>query len=67
MHHHVTTTTLVVASSQPNHETLATHEVLAHQRMVFHPCICRLCEGIDVVTAVLIGYDNIGLLSGQPQ
>jgi hypothetical protein len=57
--------TLTINSSQPNSEALAVHVVLAHSRVTFHSCTCRLHK--DVV--VLIGYDNddIKLLPRRPQ
>jgi hypothetical protein len=46
-------------SSQPNPKPLVAYKVLGHPRAVFHPCMCGLCVGADVVAAVLIGYDDV--------
>jgi hypothetical protein len=51
--------TLAATSSRPNSEALSAHLVLAHPRVAFHPYTCRLCRGIVVVAAALIGYDDI--------
>jgi hypothetical protein len=51
--------TLAVASSQLNSEGLAACVVLAHPRVVFHPCMCGLRRGTTTVAAVPIGYDDI--------
>jgi hypothetical protein len=64
--HHVTTLA-ATSSSRPDHETLATREVLSHPRTTFHPSTYGLCEGADAVTATLISYDEWRLLSGRPR
>jgi hypothetical protein len=59
--HHLVTT-LATTSSWPDSKTLVAYEVLAHPRVAFHPCMCRLCEDATTVAAPLIGYDDLGLL-----
>jgi hypothetical protein len=49
---------------EPNVETLAGHEVLAHRRMTFHPRTCGLRRCIDVVAATLIGYVDVRVAVG---
>jgi hypothetical protein len=63
--HHVKI--LATTSSYPNPETLTTHVVLAHPHTTFHPYTCGLCGGAVTVVTVLIGYDNVGLLSRRPR
>jgi hypothetical protein len=59
--HHVNT--LAATFTRPNSKTLTTCEVLAHPRAVFHPYTCGLCGGIAIDATMLIGYDDLGLLS----
>jgi hypothetical protein len=61
-HPHVKT--LATTSSLSNLETLDACEVLAYPRAVFHPYTCGLRRGAAAVAAVLIDYDDVGLLSG---
>jgi hypothetical protein len=56
-------TTLATTSSRPNPEIVATCEVLVHSRVVFHLYTCGLCRGVAAVADVLIGYDDVELLS----
>jgi hypothetical protein len=51
---------LVATSSWPNSEALAMCVVLAHPRVVFHPCTCGLRRGV----VTLIGYDNVEVAVG---
>jgi hypothetical protein len=60
--HHVKT--LAATSSWPNPKTLATHEVLAHQRTAFHPCTCGLRGGTIAVADVLIDYNDVEVDTG---
>jgi hypothetical protein len=60
-HPHVKT--LATTSSLPNPETLAACEVLAYPRTVFHLYTCGLRRGAAAVAAVLINYNDVGLLS----
>jgi hypothetical protein len=41
--------------------------VLVHPRVAFHPCTCRLREDVVVVTAALIGYDDVKVVVGTIQ
>jgi hypothetical protein len=50
----------LAAASRPNPEALAVRVVIAHPRVVFHPCMCGLCGCVAAVTAALIGYDDRG-------
>jgi hypothetical protein len=50
----------VVTSSHPNSETLTVCEVLAHPRVVFHPCPYGLRRGAAAVAIVLINYNDGG-------
>jgi hypothetical protein len=59
-HHYVKT--LAATFSRPNPESLHVREVLAHPRAAFHPCTYGLREGVAAVTAVMIKYDDLGLL-----
>jgi hypothetical protein len=56
--------TLATTSSQPNPETLAAREVLAHPRAAFHPYMCGLHGGATAVAAALIGYDDVEVAVG---
>jgi hypothetical protein len=56
---HYVKTLAATSSSQPNHETVAACEVLAHPCAAFHPCTCELRGGAVVVAVVLIGYGNV--------
>jgi hypothetical protein len=51
--------TLAAISSRPNFKTLATHVMLAHPHVAFHPCTCGLHRGAAAVAAALIGYDHV--------
>jgi hypothetical protein len=59
-------TTLATTSSRPNPETLVVREVLTHPSVVLHLYMCRLCRGTATVVVMLIGYDNMWLLSRRP-
>jgi hypothetical protein len=58
--------TLAATSSLSDPEILPAREVLAHPRVVFHPYTCRLRGRVAVVAALLIEYDDMGLLPRQP-
>jgi hypothetical protein len=51
--------TLAITFLIPSCETLAAHEVLAHQRTVFLPCTCGL-RGGAAATAALADYEGGG-------
>jgi hypothetical protein len=55
---------VTVTSSRSNPETLAARKVLAHPHVVFHPCICGLCEGTVTISAALIGYYDVEVTVG---
>jgi hypothetical protein len=62
--------TLAVASSRSNSEALAVHVVLAHSASTqscaaFQPYMCGLHRGAPVVTAALIGYDDMKVAAGM--
>jgi hypothetical protein len=60
--HHVTT--LAATSSQLDLETLAACEVLANPHAVFHSYTCRLRGGVVMVSAAMIGYDDMEVVAG---
>jgi hypothetical protein len=62
--HHVKTLAATSSSSQLNPETLVAREVLAHPRVVFHPCMCGLCGGAAAVAATLISYNVVEVAVG---
>jgi hypothetical protein len=62
-HHHMKTIA-ATSSSQPNPETLATSDVLAHPRTMFHPCTCGLRGGAAAVATALISYDDMEVAVG---
>jgi hypothetical protein len=51
--------TLAAAASRPNSEALVARVVLAHPRMVFHPCTCALRGGAVAIVVALIVYDYV--------
>jgi hypothetical protein len=55
--------TLAAASSRPNSKALVARVVLAHLHVAFHPCMCGLHGGTNAVAAVLIGYDDVEIIT----
>jgi hypothetical protein len=57
--------TLAATSHRLDAKTLDGRKALAHLCTAFHPHMCGICSGIATVAVTLIGYVDVGLLSGQ--